>query len=62
MLHIKLFKHLYFVIITFLLSNHQIYADEYTFRYLSGEGPGRGKSKENERQETRMKEIPVFIM
>ena len=48
MLHIKLFKHLYFVIITFLLSNHQIYADGYTFRYLSGEGPGRGKSKEND--------------
>jgi len=39
-LHKKLFKHLYFVIITFLLSNHQIYADEYTFRYLSGEGQG----------------------
>ena len=48
MLHIKLFKHLYFVIITFLLSNHQIYADEYTFRYLSGEGPGRGKSKQSD--------------
>ena len=48
MLHIKLFKHLYFVIITFLLLNHQIYADEYTFRYLSGEGPGRGKLKESD--------------
>ena len=48
MVHIKLFKHLYFVIITFLLSNHQIYADEYTFQYLSGEGPGRGKSKQSD--------------
>ena len=31
-----------------LISNHQIYADEYTFRYLSGEGPGRGKSKQSD--------------